>query len=381
MAAAGRPARDLRADVCRGLALWMIMVNHMPGNGLTAVTIKNFAFADATEAFVLLAGYAAAFAYAGQADRQGLPFALAAVLRRIGVLYIAHIFLLVLFTAQVGESARALDRAFYLDELALDPFAEDPYRTLSSGAAAALPAALPGHPAPLCRAVGHAGADAAAPAPCLGAARAFSRDLDLGTLGRRQLPRLGSEGWFFNPLGWQLIFVIGFLIGQAVRGKPGPKLPRRNGWLTAFALAMVAGGFVWQLSWQLRPEWGDAVSGPVAALLVQVDKTTLHPARLSSILAMAYLVGHYLPREWPPLRGPWLRPFLLMGQHSLPVFCAGILLSFLGRLVLEAQDGWAMQAAVNLGGFALLVAVGEVAAWYRRQERATIALPRPAGQR
>jgi hypothetical protein len=70
-----------------------------------------------------------------------------------------------------------------------------------------------------------------------------------------------------------------------------------------------------------------------------------------------------------------------MGQHSLPVFCAGILLSFLGRLALEARDGWAMLVAVNLAGFAALVAVAEVAAWYRRQERGAPALPRPAEQR
>ncbi len=348
---------------------------------LTAATIKNFAFADATEAFVLLAGYAAAFAYAGQADRQGLAFGMAAVLRRIGVLYVAHIFLLVLFTAQVGESARALDRAFYLDELALDPLADDPYRTLSEALllrfqphfldilplyvvllAMLLPMLVLRRQAWLLLGLSVA-------------LWAWARWADVN------LPRLGAEGWFFNPLGWQLVFVIGFLIGQAVRGQPGPKLPPRNAWLTTLAVLGVAGGVVWQLSWQLRPDWGDAVSGPLAAMLVQVDKTAEHPARLASILALAYLVGHFVPRDWPPLGGPWLRPFLRMGQHSLPVFCASILLSFLGRLALEARDGWAMQVAVNLAGFALLAAVAEIAAWYRRQERGTPALPRPAGQR
>jgi hypothetical protein len=359
----------------------MIMVNHMPGNGLTAATIKNFAFADATEAFVLLAGYAAAFAYAGQADRQGLAFATAAVLRRIGVLYVAHIFLLVLFTAQVGESARALDRAFYLDELALDPFAEDPYRTLSEALLLRfqphfldilpLYIVLLAMLVPMLLLRGR-------PWLMLGISAAvwfWARWWDVN------LPRLGSEGWFFNPFGWQLIFVIGFLIGQAVRGKPGPGLPPRNAWLTGLALAVVVGGVAWQWSWQFRPEWWEGVSPPVAALLVQVDKTALHPARLASILALAYLVGHFLPRDWPPLHGLWLRPFVRMGQHSLPVFCAGILLSFLGRLALEARDGWAMLVVVNLAGFAALVAVGEVAAWYRRQERGAPALPRPAEQR
>ena len=82
--------RDARADLCRGLALWMIVVNHTPGNLLASVTLKNFSFSDATEAFVLLAGYAGAFAYAGAADRNGWPFAAAALVRRVAKLYVAH---------------------------------------------------------------------------------------------------------------------------------------------------------------------------------------------------------------------------------------------------------------------------------------------------
>jgi len=368
-ASGGAAGRDLRADVCRGLALWMIMINHMPGNWLGAATLKNSAFADATEAFVLLAGYAAAFAYAGQADRQGFAFAAAAVLRRIGVLYVAHIFLLVVFTAQVGFSAAALDRAFYIDELALDPLGGDPYRTLAE----ALLLRFQPHfldilplyvvllailvPALLLRGRGWG---------LLGLSAllwAWARWNDVN------LQRMGGEGWFFNPLGWQLLFVCGFVLRQAVRGQGGVPLPPRSPWLAALAVAVVLSGFAWQMLWRVAPEWNSRVPEGLAALLVQVDKAALHPARLAAILSLAYLVGHYVPRQWPALRGAALRPFLRMGQHSLPVFCAGILVSFLGRLLLEARDGWAAQLGVNLLCFGLLVAVAAVAAWYKRLER------------
>jgi hypothetical protein len=72
-----------------------------------------------------------------------------------------------------------------------------------------------------------------------------------------------------------------------------------------------------------------------------------------------------------------------MGQHGLPVFCVGIFLSFLGRLALEQSDRWPMQLAVNLLGLAALVAIGAVAAWYRRRDRGeagahpAVALPEP----
>jgi hypothetical protein len=363
------PTRDLRADVCRGLALWMIMVNHMPGNVVSAVTLKNFAFADATEVFVLLAGYAGAFAYAGQADRQGYPFAAAALLRRIGVLYVAHIFLLVLFTAQVGLSAAQLDRAFYLDELALDPFAQDPYRTLVEALLLRFQPhfldILPLYIVLLAMLV-----------PGL-----LLRDrgwLLLGLsfalwFGARQaginLPRINADGWFFNPLGWQLLFFCGFVLGQAVRGRGGTGLPPRSPVLTVFAATVVLSGLVWMRAWDWAPGWDERVPEQFAELLVHVDKTALDPARLASVLALAYLVGHYVPRGWPPLSGSLLQPFLRMGQHSLPVFCAGILVSFLGRLILEVSDRWAAQILVNILCFSLLVGVAEVAAWYRRVER------------
>ncbi len=57
---AGGGGRDLRADVFRGLALWFIFIDHVPGNVLGGFTLRNFALCDAAEAFVLLTGYARA---------------------------------------------------------------------------------------------------------------------------------------------------------------------------------------------------------------------------------------------------------------------------------------------------------------------------------
>jgi hypothetical protein len=106
-----------------------------------------------------------------------------------------------------------------------------------------------------------------------------------------------------------------------------------------------------------------------------VDKTSLHPFRLLSILALAYLLGHLVPHGAAWVRSAPALPFVLMGQHGLPVFCTGIFLSFLGRLALEQAEGWPMQLAVNLAGFAVLVGVGAIAAWYRLREQAPVQRP------
>jgi hypothetical protein len=78
---------------------------------------------------------------------------------------------------------------------------------------------------------------------------------------------------------------------------------------------------------------------------------------------MAYLIGHFIPREGRLVTGWWAKPFRDMGRHSLPVFCFGILLSFLARVMLELADGWAMQVVVNLFCLAALIAVAWIGEW------------------
>ena len=374
--------RDPRADICRGLALWMIVINHTPGNWLGDLTLKNFALCDATEAFVLLAGYAAAFAYAGRADRSGWAVAAANVVQRVGKLYVAHIFLMVVFTAQVGYSAAALDRRAYLDELALDPFAEQPYRTLLEALLLRFqPAFLDILPLYIVLLVLLLPGLALRARPwlllSLSAALWFAvRWTDFN------LPRWQGGGWFFNPLAWQLLFFIGFLLGQGARGAPSLPRPRRTGWLTGAALLVLGAGLFAMISVEWVPSLGERLPEAIPAFLATVDKTDLHPARLASVLAITYLVAHYVPRDTAALGGGWTRPLLAMGRNSLPVFCFGILLSFLGRLMLEFDDRWPMQLAVNVLGFGLLAMVGYLADWQRKgtpPPRSNLPAPAPAG--
>ena len=101
-----------------------------------------------------------------------------------------------------------------------------------------------------------------------------------------------------------------------------------------------------------------------------MDKAGLHPFRLISILTLTWLATRLIPKDARWLTSWAANPFVLAGQHSLPVFCAGIFLAFLGRLASEANTGWGMQVAVNVSGATLLWAVGAVAAWYANKGRA-----------
>src|SRR6202521_4670517 len=55
--------RELRLDLFRGLPLWLIFIDHLPPNLLTWFTIRNYGFSDATEIFIFISGYTAAFVY------------------------------------------------------------------------------------------------------------------------------------------------------------------------------------------------------------------------------------------------------------------------------------------------------------------------------
>lgn len=359
--------RDLRADIFRGLALWFIFIDHVPGNLLGGYTLRNVALCDATEAFVLLAGYAAGIAYGTMLDRQGWLFAAAALLRRVGTLYIAHIFLFVVLAAQVGYSAAALESAAYLDELHLDVFGEQPYRALLEALLLRFQPAfldiLPLYIVLLLLLIPGLG--------LLGRPRLLIAVSVAGYIAVRladvNLPSWTGGGWFLNPLAWQALFFIGCALGGTRRSSEPTPIPRSRP-VMLLCVVLLAIGAALVIAWQ-RPEPLPYLPDWLAAVLAGVDKTGLHPFRLLSILALAYLLGHLVSRDAAWMRGPFVAPFLLMGQHGLPVFCAGIFLSFIGRLALEQSEGLAMQAAVNLLGLGAMVAIATVGAWYRQRSR------------
>ncbi len=46
--------RDLRLDLFRGVALWLIFLDHIPQNVVNWFTIRNYGFSDATEIFIFI---------------------------------------------------------------------------------------------------------------------------------------------------------------------------------------------------------------------------------------------------------------------------------------------------------------------------------------
>src|SRR6478672_8391560 len=80
--------RELRLDLFRGIALWLIFIDHLPPNILTWFTIRNYGFSDATEIFIFISGYTAAFVYGRAMLQAGFLIATARILRRVWQIYV-----------------------------------------------------------------------------------------------------------------------------------------------------------------------------------------------------------------------------------------------------------------------------------------------------
>src|SRR5262249_30396279 len=81
-APAAAPQRDLRLDLFRGIALWLIFLDHIPSNVVSWATIRNFGFSDAAEIFIFISGYTAAFVYGRAMRERGFIIAGARILKR-----------------------------------------------------------------------------------------------------------------------------------------------------------------------------------------------------------------------------------------------------------------------------------------------------------
>ena len=110
VAAAERPravasGRDPRLDFYRGIAMFIILVAHIPWNGWANWIPARFGFSDATEIFVFCSGMASAIAFGGAFVKSGWLMGTARVIFRCWQVYWAHICLF-FFTAMMMARAR-----------------------------------------------------------------------------------------------------------------------------------------------------------------------------------------------------------------------------------------------------------------------------------
>jgi len=363
----GAGGRDLRLDFFRGLALFSIFIDHIPNNILANFTIKSMALADAAEVFILISGYAAGMVYGRALDRQGMLTATARIYHRVWQLYVAHVFLFMLFMAAVAQAAANLNAGLYADEFRAADFVNEP------DVAVVMALTLRFQPAFMDILPLYIVLLGVLPPVLLGMRRwpipvlAVSLGLWLAAqiFDGLNLPAYpgGGQAWFFNPFGWQALFFVSAWFGW--RSTRGGVSWLSNRWLLWAAVAVAVAGLVIRVNWTLH--W---LYPPVPAIFSQtlwplMSKTDLSPLRFVNVLALALLVARLIPPQARFLASAVAVPFTMCGRHSLHIFCLGILLSVIGHLVInEHFGGIVLQAAVTATGIVFMIAVAGLMDWF-----------------
>ncbi len=371
-------SRDLRLDFFRGAALFFIFIDHIPDNVLSYFTLPSVGFSDAAEVFIFISGYTAALVYGRTMLRQGPLFAIAQIYRRVWQLYVAHIFLFMIFTAEVSYTIQTFNNPMYADELRVGDFLDEPHIAIIRALLLQfqptfldiLPlyiALLASFPVVLLLLGKHT---LAALLPSL----ALYVATQLSGLALRGYPT--DHLWFFNPFAWQLLFTIGAACGFArVAGRR--ILPPLH-WLVGPAIAIVGAALIVRLSWTLHGI-NDAIPGLFLKQLWPINKTNLGALRLIHFLALAVVTVYFVPADSRWLKLRFAQPVIRCGQQSLQIFCLGILLSVLAHFVLtEWDDSLPYQLAVNGLGVAAMIGTASVMSWYRKMDRAAAQARVPA---
>ncbi|MGY2236684.1 OpgC family protein [Pseudomonas gingeri] len=369
--------RDPRIDFFRGLALIFIFWDHVPHNPLGQITLRNIGFSDAAEVFVFLAGYAAILAYGKILQRDGYWFATLKILRRTWVLYVVHIFLLAMLMGIVFFANSHVETRDLVQEMGLTHFVTHPQQALVDELLLRFKPNLM-DPLPL-YIVLLGGLPLVLPLLLRKTWLVVLVSLTVYLLAPRlgwNLAAIADGVWYFNPVTWQLLFVLG---GAAAIHAQQPKPVQPLG-LSRQPLFMVAALYVLvcavlTIAWRW-PQVHDAlVPAALSELIYPISKTDLSPVRLLHFLALAYVTAKLLPRgNWTD---NWLaRQTCRMGRYSLEVFCLGVLLAPLADMInAMADDAFAMQVFTALVGAGLMALLG---AWLDFNKRFGQRLEQPA---
>jgi hypothetical protein len=348
--------RDVRLDLFRGLANWAIFLDHIPHEVLNWITVKNYGFSDAADLFVFISGYTAALVFGRVMIERGYAATASRLAKRALTLYAAHIIVVMIFIAVIACVSREFHDPDDLNQFNIAVFMNMPFREFIQALALRYkPVNLDVLPLYILL------LGAFAPTLWLMIRKpnwTLAGSLVLYVAARHfgwNLPASPSGVWYFNPFTWQLLFFLGAWIAlggsRAIQSIVGAR--------AAFWLAIVYTIFAFVVTMAIRvPDLGGLLPHWILQPFDPNDKTNLAPYRIVHFIALAVVVTRFLHLDSPILQRRALTPLIRCGQHSLEVFCTGIVLSFCAHAVIELSlNSFWVQIAVGVTGISLMTAV------------------------
>lgn len=358
--------RELRLDLFRGMALWLIFIDHLPPNILTWFTIRNYGFSDATEIFIFISGYTAAFVYSRAMTDRGFVVAGARIFKRVWQIYVAHVFLFTIYLAEISYIATKFDNPLYAEEMGILDFLKQPdvmivqalllkFRPVNMDVLPLYIVLMVFLPFIIWLMQRRADITLALSVVLY----ALTWEFDL------YLTAYPNGFWAFNPFAWQLLFVFGAWCALGGAQRMARILSSRI--TLALCIAYIVFAFCVTLTWHV-PQLSVFMPRWLGSWMYPISKADLDVLRFAHFLALAAITVRFLHKDWPGLRSPWLRPVILCGQHSLEIFCLGVFLAFAGHFILTEVSGGAwMHFLISVVGIVIMSAAAWLLSWYKTE--------------
>jgi hypothetical protein len=365
---AAHPAseRELRIDLFRGLALWLIFIDHLSPDLLTWLTIRNYGFSDAAEIFIFISGYTAAFVYGRSMFESGFVVATARILRRVWQIYVAHVFIVIIFLGEISYAVTSTENPFYSQEMRVVDFLTHPdvvllqtlllrFRPLNIDVLPLYVVLMFFLPVILWLMKWRADVTLALSVVLYSLASHYDWYFSAYPNGY----------WAFNPFAWQMLFVFGAWCALGGAKRLSRIISSRiTLWIS---IAYLFAAFFVTLTWSF-PQL-NYLPARLEQWMYPIDKTDLDVLRFAHFLALAAITVRFVPGNWPGLKSPWLRPLVLCGQHSLEIFCFGVFLAFAGYFVLiQSSGGVGLHLLVGILGILIMTAASWLNSWYKHSD-------------
>jgi hypothetical protein len=368
-------------DFWRGFALITIFIDHIPGVVYANYTLVNFSVSDAADLFVFLAGWSLRLMADGGGRRMPTRDVMLRLFGRAIEIYAAQVLITMLAIALLALTSMAFDNPLLLEWHNAAAVFSDPVPTHIGMVLLTHQLGyfdiLPLYVVLMLMAPFFALIDRKAPHLLL----PVSGALYIVVLASRvTLPTWPVSGtWFFNPLAWQFIFVLGFSLARADFGI-GAWVRRNIVVLRIVALPLIIITSVMVVNdW-----WWDPTEVPDPKLFFIVDKGYDSPFRLAQFLLLVALFSGVFPyiRKLAELDyaryfvAPLISILAMLGRNSLYVFCVGSLLSLCAqvfRFVYQGSVG--IDSAVVVSGIIGMAITAWLAETRQRARPASPAAP------
>ena len=334
---ASRPPRDTRIDIIRGWLQLTIFASHAAGSWIGAWLIHGaWGLSDSSEQFVFLSGLMLGSVFARKSHRDGFAAAARDMAERTLRLYRTHLITFVLFGGMIIAATGLFPGE--LNRMGWSFLVAHPARAIL----AALTTLYQPNYMDILPVFVWSMVVLPAFAWLESRTGVWALVVPIGLYLAAWLfglapPSLGPDTVIgFNPLAWQVLFMLGVYLGRRM-WLFGRTLPPSRALTIAAAVVLIT-GLILRLNWFGALPFDLDI--PENAWLIGKDELAL--PRILHALALAYIVARLIPRDAAWMHGALARWLAAAGRHSLHVFCVGLFLSWSVTAVFRLWPHWMM---------------------------------------